>query len=70
MDPAFAPGTGCIEPGGLTSRDTLNLLYIIGEKMKVFGLDLVEINPSKDLNSMTVNLGAKAVLESIDNWKD
>jgi agmatinase len=66
IDPAFAPGTGCIEPGGLTNRDVLSLLYIIGAKFKVFGLDIVEINPSKDFNNLTTNLGAKLILEFVD----
>ena len=69
VDPAFAPGTGCIEPGGMSSRELLNLLYNIGAKNKIIGADIVEISPSRDINNMTVNLGAKIILELIDSVK-
>lgn len=66
IDPGFAPGTGCIEPCGLTSRDVLELIKKIDNKI---GLDLVEINPGKDINNITVNLGAKLIFEVANNWK-
>lgn len=69
VDPVFAPGTGCIEPGGFSSRELLNLLYNIGEKSKVVGADLVEINVSRDINNMTSALGAKLILEIVDSVK-
>ncbi|MEA3430616.1 MAG: arginase family protein [Nanoarchaeota archaeon] len=63
VDPAFAPGTGYCEPGGLTSRE---LLYFL-QRMKNFKnlkmVDLVEINPDKDMNGITVKLGSKIVKE-------
>lgn len=63
VDPAFAPGTHFIEPGGLTSRE---LLYFLGrlknlKNLKAF--DIVEINPNKDRNDMTIKLGAKIIAE-------
>ncbi len=67
VDPAFAPGTGCIEPGGLTSRDSLDLLYNIGRNFSIIGFDVVEVNPSKDINNLTVNLAAKIIGEIVDN---
>jgi len=63
IDPAFAPGTGCIEPGGLSSRDFINLLHEISKNFSIIGFDLVEVNPSKDVNNMTNNLAAKIILE-------
>ncbi len=66
IDPGFAPGTGCIEPCGLTSRDVLELIKKIDNKI---GFDLVEINPGKDINNITINLGAKLIFEIANNWK-
>jgi arginase family enzyme len=65
VDPAFAPGTGYLEPGGMSSRD---ILYFIKRLMLLDnfrGGDIVEINPDKDFNNMTVKLGAKLLSEMI-----
>lgn len=63
VDPAFAPGTGYNEPGGLTSRELLHFIQRI-KRMKNFKMaDIVEINPSKDCCDLTVKLGAKIVGE-------
>jgi agmatinase len=70
VDPAFAPGTGCIEPGGISSRDSLNLLYNIGKNFHIIGFDLVEINPKKDINRLTTSLGAKIINEIVSNITD
>jgi agmatinase len=63
MDPAFAPGTGYCEPGGMSSRD---LIYAV-QRLKILpnykAADLVEVSPTKDVNNMTVNLAAKIVRE-------
>ena len=63
VDPAFAPGTGHKSPGGLTSRE---LLYFVQRLMNLHNLkmfDIVEINPAKDVNNLTVKLGAKIIRE-------
>ena len=63
LDPSFAPGTGYREPGGLTSRE---LLFFLGRLKLLKNLrmvDLVEVNPDKDLDGMTVKLGAKIITE-------
>ncbi|MAG08625.1 hypothetical protein CMO89_04075 [Candidatus Woesearchaeota archaeon] len=64
VDPCFAPGTGHIEPGGLTSREMLYFLNKLKLLKNLKMLDLVEINPSKDVNQLTVSLGAKLLVES------
>jgi agmatinase len=46
LDPAFAPGTGTPEPGGLTSADLLFAVRTIGERARVVGMDVVEVLPS------------------------
>ncbi len=61
VDPAFAPGTGYIEPGGLTSRELIFLLQSLREKTSVF--EVVEVNPLRDANRLTTKLAAKIIWE-------
>ena len=63
LDPAFAPGTGCQEPGGLTTRELLFFLHRLKRLKNIKAYDLVEINPKKDVNNMTSKLGAKILVE-------
>jgi len=61
IDPAYAPATGYIEPGGLSSREFLTMISAI--RNKVLYADIVEINPKKDFNNITLKLGAKILWE-------
>jgi agmatinase len=61
FDPAFAPGVSHHEPGGLSTRDVLNVLHRI--RGPIVGADIVEYNPSRDINGMTAVLAAKLVKE-------
>ena len=65
IDPAFAPGTGYKEPGGLTSRQFIYLIQRINKLKNLKAVDLVEINPKKDQDNLTVKLGAKILSEFI-----
>ena len=65
VDPAFAPGTGYREPGGLTSRELLYFLNRLKLLKNLKVIDLVEINPGKDMNELTVKLGAKILSEMV-----
>jgi agmatinase len=46
LDPAFAPGTGTPEPGGMTSPDLLWAVRTIGERCHIVGMDVVEVLPT------------------------
>mgnify|MGYP002700266127 FL=1 len=61
IDPAFAPGVSHREPGGLTTREVINLIHHIN--MPLVGADIVEYNPNKDIDNMTSQLAAKLVKE-------
>ncbi len=61
LDPAFAPGVSHPEPGGLSTRDILGVLTRVGAP--IVGADVVEYNPSRDINDMTATLAAKLVKE-------
>ena len=65
IDPAFAPGTGYIEPAGLTSREFIHILQRLKFLKNIKAFDLVEINPDKDVNEITSKLGAKILSELI-----
>ena len=62
IDPAFAPGVSHREPGGLNSREVINLIHQLPKN--VIGIDIVEYNPDKDIDDLTANLAAKLVKES------
>ena len=65
IDPAFAPGTGYKEPGGLTTRQFLYLIQRLNLVKNLRAVDIVEINPDKDIKDLTVKLGAKILAELI-----
>ncbi|MDH4277320.1 MAG: agmatinase [Acidimicrobiia bacterium] len=65
LDPAFAPGISHHEPGGMTTRQLLDCLHQLASTAaaRVVAVDVVEINPDRDLNDMTAMVGAKLVRE-------
>ena len=63
LDPAFAPGVSHPEPGGLTTRNIINIIHSL--KGDVIGGDIVEYNPIKDINDMTGITAAKLLKEII-----
>jgi agmatinase len=46
LDPAFAPGTGTPEPGGMTSVDLLWAVREIASRVELAGADVVEVIPT------------------------
>ncbi len=46
LDPAFAPGTGTPEPGGMTSGDLLWACRELGTSLRLVGMDVVEVIPT------------------------
>ncbi|MFZ5591420.1 MAG: arginase family protein, partial [Bacillota bacterium] len=67
LDPAFAPGTGTPEPGGVTPRALFDALYQM-TGLDVVGLDIVEVCPVYDPSGATGILAAKLVREAILLW--
>jgi len=63
LDLAFAPGTGYMEPGGLSTRELLFFLHRLKRMHNLKAFDLVEINPDKDVKDMTSKVGAKILVE-------
>ena len=46
LDPAFAPGTGTPEPGGMTSHDLLWACRALAERLQLVGAEVVEVCPA------------------------
>lgn len=63
LDPAFAPAVSHHEPGGLTTRELLNIIQNIDAE--IVGADVVEYNPSRDINHMTARVAYKVAKELI-----
>jgi len=63
IDPCFAPATGYKEPGGLSSREFIYLIQRINKMKNLRAVDIVEINPEKDKDGLTIKLGAKVLGE-------
>lgn len=67
LDPAFAPGVSHHEPGGLSTRELLDSLHQLrAMDVEVVGADVVELNPTRDLNDTTAMVAAKLVRELLD----
>jgi agmatinase len=54
LDPAYTPGTGTPESGGLTPREVFPLLRTLCSENKLVGFDVVELNPLVDPGYTTV----------------
>jgi formiminoglutamase/agmatinase len=56
VDPAFAPGAGAHEPGGLSSRFALDAVRALAPHCH--GMAVTEVNPLTDVRDMTSTLAA------------
>jgi len=63
LDPAFAPGTEIPSPGGLTTRQALELLHVVGNAAKFVGLDMVEVSPPFDNGNISSLAALKVIFE-------
>lgn len=64
IDPAFMPGTGTPEPGGISSAEALEAVRLF-QHLDIVGMDLVETMPASDLSQRSAVLAAKLVRESM-----
>ncbi|WP_410964062.1 arginase family protein, partial [Salmonella sp. SAL4448] len=62
LDPAFAPGTGTPEIGGLTTREALELVRGCAG-LEVIGADVVEVAPQYDPTTNTAQAAAQMLFE-------
>jgi guanidinobutyrase len=64
IDPAYAPGTGTVEVGGLTVPQTLEIIRAC-QGLQIMGGDLVEVSPPYDNTGNTALLGATLLYEML-----
>jgi agmatinase len=62
VDPAFAPGTGTPEVGGLSSAQALALVRGLAG-LDIVGFDVVEVSPPYDQSGITAMLAANVLFE-------
>ena len=62
LDPAFAPGTGTPEAGGLTMREAQGMVRRL-EGLTIAGADMVEVSPPFDVGGITALNGATILYE-------
>ena len=63
LDPAFAPGVSHHEPGGMTTREVLEIIQHLNAPL--IGADIVEFNPRRDPTGITSMAAAKFVKEIV-----
>ena len=64
LDPAYAPGTGTVEVGGLTSIQGLEIIRGMSG-LNLVGCDLVEVSPPYDTTGNTALIGANFLYEML-----
>lgn len=64
LDPAYAPGTGIPDAGGLTSRELITLIQSL-KGLPLVGLDVVEVAPPIDPSEATVFAALKMIMEFV-----
>ena len=61
LDPAYAPGVSHREPGGLYTRQVIELIHKL--EQPILAADIVEFNPRMDSNGITAAVCAKLLKE-------
>ena len=69
LDPAFAPGTGTPEPGGMTAAELLWAVREVAMRLDVVGTDMVEVVPtdvgSADITALAADRIVREILGGI-----
>ncbi len=64
LDPAYAPGLGYPEPGGISTRSLIDFIYGLKE-LEIVAFDVVELCPQYDSSSITAIGVGKIILETL-----
>ena len=69
LDPAYAPGTGTPEPGGMESADLLWACRTVAERLELVGADVVEVIPtapgSADITALVADRIVREILTGL-----
>lgn len=70
IDGQYAPGTGIVNHGGLTYREVSYLARRLAD-LAIRAVDVVEINPTRDIENKTVDLGIELAVALLGgSWSD
>jgi len=73
LDPAFAPGTGTPEPGGMTTAELLWAVREVAMRLEVVGADMVEVIPtsvgSADITALAADRIVREILSGIAMYR-
>lgn len=69
LDFAHAPGTCAPNPGGLTSYQALEAVYLMVQHPKTRGFDVMEVAPPLDVLDLTSYMGAAVAMQGIGATK-
>lgn len=62
LDPSIFPGTGTIEPGGISFKEMIESIKLF-EKLNVVGADVVELSPHYDQSGTSTAVACKVIRE-------
>jgi len=65
MDPTLAPGTGTLEPDGLSFAEIDALLKGVTAKGRLVGMDIVEVNPMRDGSTRTEQTAIRLLIDTL-----
>jgi len=65
MDPTLAPGTGTLEPDGLSFAEIDGLLRGAVAKGRLVGMDIVEVNPMRDASTRTEQTAIRLLVDTL-----
>lgn len=63
LDPAFAPGTGTPEAGGISNRELMELVKLMLGNLPIKTMDVVEVSPTLDISDITSWAALKVIYE-------
>ncbi|ELY61525.1 agmatinase [Natronococcus jeotgali] len=66
IDPSVAPGTGTPVPGGLSAREALTVMDVLGTRDAVGAVDLMEVAPTYDSTEGTQRLAAYLLVRFLE----
>lgn len=65
LDPSVMPAVGAPQPGGVTYRESIEIIQGLVKKGRLVGMDLVEITPARDVNEITSITAGHIILNVI-----
>ncbi len=68
LDQAYAPGAPALVPGGMTTWQLFDAMYLLGRDERVAALDIVEVDATQDPRRATVRAAAHAMLNFLSGY--